>query len=140
MEFFQAGHEIKYFRFRRVATGMIILGCLYNDINDIREAAAATTALFHRVINLGGNNELPTVLIKELVDNVPDFFVGDVITTANQHSSLSPSNMTSAVLLSAKEDALCQERNDSNLVRGLSSEAFARYEGRNLNGNCGLAA
>jgi hypothetical protein len=92
---------------------MIIFGCLYNDINDIRETAAAAAALFHGVINLGGNDELPTILIEEFGDDLPDFLVGDVITTANQHSSLSPSNMTSAVLLSAKEDALCQERNDS---------------------------
>ncbi|NKJ09126.1 hypothetical protein FHT28_002536 [Rhizobium sp. SG570] len=113
MKFFQAGHEIKYFCFRRVTTGMIVLGCLYNDINDIRETSAAATALRHGVINLGGDDELPTVLIQELVDDVPDFLVGDVITATNQHSSLSPSNMTLAVLLSAKEDALCQERNDS---------------------------
>ncbi|WP_245304928.1 hypothetical protein [Rhizobium multihospitium] len=79
----------------------------------MRETTAATAALFHGVINLGGNDELPTVLIEEFGDDLPDFLVGDVITTANQHSSLSPSNMTSAVLLSAKEDALCQERNDS---------------------------
>jgi hypothetical protein len=113
MEFFQAGHEIKYFGFRRVATGMIIFGCLYNDINDIRETTAAAAALFHGVINFCRNDELPTVLIQELVDDVPDFPVGYVITATNKHSSLSPSNMTSAVLLSAKEDALCQERNDS---------------------------
>ncbi|WP_245459192.1 MULTISPECIES: hypothetical protein [unclassified Rhizobium] len=79
----------------------------------MRETAAATAALFHGVIDLGRNDELPTVLIEEFSDDVPDFPVGDVITTANQHSLLSPSNMTSAVLLSAKEDALCQERNDS---------------------------
>ncbi|MBB3611567.1 hypothetical protein FHX11_004528 [Rhizobium sp. BK602] len=110
MEFFQAGHEIKYFGFRRVATGMIVLGCLYNDINDIRETAAATAALRHGVIHLGGDDELPTVLIEELGDDLPDFLVGDVITATNQHSSLSPSNMTFAVLLSAKEDDLCQEK------------------------------
>ncbi|OJY77214.1 MAG: hypothetical protein BGP09_05615 [Rhizobium sp. 60-20] len=97
---------------------MILFGCLYNDINNIRETAAATAAFLHGVINLGGNYELPTVPIEEFGDDLPDFFVGDVITTANQHSSLSPSNMTSAVLLSAKEDALCQERNDSNESAG----------------------
>jgi len=113
MEFFQAGHEIKYFRFRRVATGMIILGCLYNDINDIRETAAATAAFGHGVIDLRRHDKLPTIFIEKIVDDVPDFLVGDVITATNQHSSLSPSNMTLAVLLSAKEDALCQERNDS---------------------------
>ncbi|WP_353619776.1 hypothetical protein [Rhizobium sp. ICMP 5592] len=77
----------------------------------MRETATAATALFHGVIHLGGNDELPTVLIQELVDDVPDFLVGDVITATNQHSSFSPSNMTSAVLLSAKEDGLCQEKN-----------------------------
>ncbi|ENN84269.1 hypothetical protein RHSP_76560 [Rhizobium freirei PRF 81] len=92
---------------------MIILGCLNNNINHIREAAAAATALRHGVINFCRDDELPTVLIEKFGDDFPDFLVGDVITTANQHSSLSPPNMTSAILLSAKEDARCQERNDS---------------------------
>ncbi|MFS8052297.1 MULTISPECIES: hypothetical protein [Rhizobium] len=83
---------------------------MYNDVDDIRETAAATATLRHGVIDLGRNDELPTILIEELDNRLPDFLVGDVITTANQHSSLSPSNMTSAVLLSAKEDDLCQEK------------------------------
>ncbi|WP_245276612.1 hypothetical protein [Rhizobium leucaenae] len=76
----------------------------------MRETAAAAAALRHGVVDLGGNDELPTILIEEFGDDLADFLVGDVITTANQHSSLSPSNMTSAVLLSAKEDDLCQEK------------------------------
>ncbi|MEZ2221962.1 hypothetical protein AB6803_18970 [Rhizobium sp. RCC_161_2] len=83
-------------------------------MNDIRETTAATAALRHGVIHLGRDDELPTVLIQELVDDVPDFLIGDIITATNQHSSLSPSNMTFAILLSAKEEGSCQVKNRVN--------------------------
>jgi hypothetical protein len=86
MELSQAGHEIKYFGFRRVATGVIFL-CRFDDqIDDTGETAAATAALFHGMIDFCRNDELPAILIKKRVDDVPDFLVGNVIATADQHS------------------------------------------------------
>jgi hypothetical protein len=86
MELSQAGHEIKYFRFRRVATGMICLGRLDDQIDDIGEATAATATLFHGMIDFCRNDELPTIFIKEGIDDVLDFRIGNVIATADQHS------------------------------------------------------
>jgi hypothetical protein len=86
MELSQAGHEIKYFRFRRVATGVIFLCCLDDQINDIGKATAAAAALFHGMVDFCRNDKLPAIFIKEGVDDVFDFLVGNVITTADQHS------------------------------------------------------
>jgi hypothetical protein len=94
MKFLKTGHEIKYFAIRRVATGVIILGCLYDQVDNAREASAATTALRHGMIDFGWDNQLPTILVKELVYDLPDFHIGDVVTAADQHVSFSPSNMT----------------------------------------------
>jgi hypothetical protein len=97
MEFSQPGDEIKYFRLRRVAAGVIVLGGLDDDVDDVREATATAAALFHGMIDHGGNDELPAILVQEPVDDVPDFMVGDVIATADQHAFFRL-NMTSAIL------------------------------------------
>ncbi|QWW67729.1 hypothetical protein KQ933_19365 [Rhizobium sp. WYJ-E13] len=107
MEFSQAGHEIKYFRFRRVVTGVIIFGCLDDDIDNVREATAAATAFGHGVIDLCRHDQLPAIFIKKIVDDVPDFLVGYVIATADEHVFIP--NMTLTIVFSAKEDRNCQE-------------------------------
>jgi hypothetical protein len=107
VELFQAGHEIKYFRLRRVATGMIIFGCLDDDIDNVRETAAATAAFGHGVIDLRRHDKLPTIFIEKIVDGVPDFLVGYVIATADEHVFIP--NMTLTIVFSAKEDGNCQE-------------------------------
>ena len=66
MEFSEAGHEIKYFRFRRVAASVIIFGCLDDDIDNVREATAATAALGHGVIDLRRYDKLPAILIEKI--------------------------------------------------------------------------
>jgi hypothetical protein len=40
------------------------------------------------MIHFCRNDKLPTVLIEELVNDVPDIVVGDVIAAANQHDRL----------------------------------------------------
>jgi len=112
MEILQAGHEIKYFGFRRVATGVIVLGGLDDDINDIGEATAAAAALLHGVIDFRRHDKLPTVLIEKAVDNLPDFFVGYVIAAADEHVIIP--NMTFTIVFSAKEDGGCQEKIDTH--------------------------
>ncbi|MBB4237105.1 hypothetical protein GGD57_003701 [Rhizobium esperanzae] len=108
MELFQAGHEIKYFSLRRVTTGMIFLGRLDNDVDDVGETAAATAALFHGVIDLGRHDKLPTVFIEKVGDNLSDFLVGYVIAAADKHVFIP--NMTLTIVFSAKEDDDCQEK------------------------------
>jgi hypothetical protein len=98
MKFLETGHEIKYFAIRRVATGMVIFGCLYYQIYNARETAAATAALRHGVVDFGRDNQLPAILVEELIYDLPDFHIGDVVTAADQHVSFSPSNMTFAYL------------------------------------------
>ncbi|KQS87556.1 hypothetical protein ASG68_13995 [Rhizobium sp. Leaf453] len=85
MELFEAGHEIKNLLIRRGPTGMILLGGADDDIDDIRETAAATAALFHRMVDFRGHDQLPTVLIEKLDDRVLDVLVGDEIAATNQH-------------------------------------------------------
>jgi hypothetical protein len=86
VELSQAGHEIKYFCFRRVPTGMIFLGCLDDKIDDAGKTTAAAASFFHGMINFSGNDELPTVFIEKGVDDFLDFGIGNVIATADQHS------------------------------------------------------
>jgi len=85
MELFEAGHEIKYLGIRRVTTGVIRFGRPNDDIDHVGEAAAATAALLHGVIDLCRHDELPTVLVEKAVDHVDDFFFGDEVAAANQH-------------------------------------------------------
>ena len=115
MEFSEAGHEIKYFVIRRVATGVIFLGCLDDDIDDVGKTAAAAAALLHCMIDLGRDDQLPTVLIEELVDNVPDFLVGDVIAAADEHVFIP--NMTFTIVFFAKEDGCCQEKSGRSVMK-----------------------
>ncbi|MBB4291630.1 hypothetical protein GGE16_003700 [Rhizobium leguminosarum] len=108
MELFQAGHEIKYFSLRRVATGVILLGRLDNDIDDVGETAAAAAAFFHGVVDLRRHDKLPTVFIEKVGDNLPDFLVGYIIAAADKHVFIP--NMTLTIVFSAKEDGGCQEK------------------------------
>jgi hypothetical protein len=88
VELSQAGHKIKYFILRRVAAGVIVLGGLDDDVDDIRKTAATPAAFLHGMIDFGGNDELPAILVEEVVDDLPDFVIGDVIAAADQHRSV----------------------------------------------------
>ncbi|UHS57731.1 hypothetical protein HRS00_13380 [Agrobacterium vaccinii] len=88
MQLSQAGHKIKNIGFRRVATCMIFFCGLDNQFDDGGKAAAATATLGHSVVHFGGNDQLPTVLIEHLVDDVTNVVIGDVIAAANEHGSL----------------------------------------------------
>jgi hypothetical protein len=99
MEVSEAGHEIKYFGIRRVATGVIVLGRLNDDVDHIRETTAATAAFFHSVVDFRRDNKLPTVLIEKAVDNLPDFGVGYVIAAADKHVFIPNMTMTIVFLL-----------------------------------------
>ncbi|EJL56707.1 hypothetical protein PMI09_01712 [Rhizobium sp. CF122] len=111
MECSQAGHEIKYFGFRRVVTGVIFLGCLNDNVDHIREAATAAAPFFHGVVYLCRHDKLPTILLEKLVDDFPDFVVSYVIAAADKHVVIP--NMTFTIVFSAKEDGRCQEKIES---------------------------
>jgi len=64
---------------------MILLGGADDDIDDIGETAAATAALFHRMVDFRGHDQLPTVLIEKLDDRVFNVLIGDEIAATNQH-------------------------------------------------------
>nr|WP_246690986.1 hypothetical protein [Neorhizobium alkalisoli] len=67
----------------------------------MREAAATAASFRHGMIDLGRNNQLPTVFVKKLDDRVPDLLVGNVITAADEHYGR-PGNMTSILSFSQK--------------------------------------
>jgi hypothetical protein len=90
MELSQAGHEIKNFGFRRVVTGVVLFGCLDDEVDDSRKTTATTTTFFHRVVHFCRYDQLPTVFVQELIDDVPDVVVGDVIAATNQHGERRP--------------------------------------------------
>ncbi len=56
-----------------------------DEINDIRETAATATTFAHCVIDFGRNDELPTVFVKKLNNDVLDFPVRDVVAAADEH-------------------------------------------------------
>jgi len=88
MQLSQAGHKIKNIGFRRVATCMIFFCGLDNQFDNGRETAAATATLGHCVVHFCRHDQLPTVLIEHLVDDVANIVIGDVIAAANEHGSL----------------------------------------------------
>jgi hypothetical protein len=108
MEVPEAGHEIKHFGLRRVVTGVIFFSCLNNDINYVRETTATAAPFFHSMVDFCRDNQLPTVLVKKAVDNLPDFGVSYVITAADKHVIIP--NMTITIGFCAKEDGGCQEK------------------------------
>ncbi|MBX4948854.1 hypothetical protein HJA95_04415 [Rhizobium binae] len=87
---------------------MVFLGRLDDDIDHIGEAAAATAALFHRVVDLRRHDKLPTIFVEKVGDNLPDFLVGYIIAAADKHVFIP--NMTLTIVFSAKEDGGCQEK------------------------------
>ena len=91
---------------------MIIFGCLDDDIDNVREATAATATFGHGMINLRRHDQLPAIFIEKIVDDVPDFLVGYVIATADEHVFIP--NMTLTIVFSAKEDRNCQENSQPN--------------------------
>jgi len=91
-----------------VATGVIFLGCLHNDVDDVWKAAAAAAAFFHGVIDFGRHDKLPTVFVEKVGDNLPDFLVGYIIAATDKHVFIP--NMTLTIVFSAKEDGDCQEK------------------------------
>jgi hypothetical protein len=91
-----------------VVTGVIFLGGLNDDVDDIGETAAATAAFFHGVVHLGRYDKLPTVLLEKLIDDFSDLRVGYIVAAANKHVLIP--NMTVTIVFSAKEDADCQEK------------------------------
>ncbi|KRB62897.1 hypothetical protein ASE04_01595 [Rhizobium sp. Root708] len=99
MEVSEAGHEIKYFGFRRVVTGVIFLCRLDYDVDYVRETTATTAPFFHRVIDFCRNNQLPTVLLEKLVDDFPDFVVSYVIAAADKHVVIPNMTFLSSFLL-----------------------------------------
>ncbi|OCJ17111.1 hypothetical protein A6U87_21475 [Rhizobium sp. AC44/96] len=94
-----------------MVTGVIFLCRLNDDVDDVREATAATTPFFHRVIDLCRHDQLPTVLIEKLVDDFPDFVIRYVVTAADKHVVIP--NMTFTIPFSAKGDDKCQEKIES---------------------------
>jgi hypothetical protein len=109
VELSQAGHIHNDFGFRRVAARVIFLGRANDQVDDGGKAAAATAALAHGVVHLRGNDQLPAILVEELHDRIPDFFIAYVITTANEHLA-KPAKYDIQHPLFAKEENECQER------------------------------
>lgn len=69
METLQTVHEINDLGRLGLAGSVIVFGRADNQLDHIREATTATTALAHGMIDLGGNDQLPTIFIKQLSDD-----------------------------------------------------------------------
>lgn len=85
MELLQARQIYNDFVLRRVTLGMIFFRRADNQINDVGETAATAAALAHGMIDFRRNDELPTVFVKKLDDDVLDFLVRYVIAAADEH-------------------------------------------------------
>jgi len=85
VESLQAGHKIKNLGFRRVATGVIVLGRFDDEVDYSRKTAATAATFCHGMVDFCRDNKLPTVLVQQLIDDVADVVVGNVIAAANQH-------------------------------------------------------
>lgn len=58
---------------------------LYDGFNDIWEAAAASAALLHGMVDFCRDNQLPRINIEKLYNSILDLFLGDDIAMAYQH-------------------------------------------------------
>lgn len=67
---------------------MIVFRRFDDQVDDSRETATATTALLHGVIDFRRNDELPTVFVQKLVDDIANVVIGDVIAATNQHDPM----------------------------------------------------
>lgn len=67
---------------------MIVFRRLDNQVDDSRETATATTTLLHGVIDFCRNDQLPTVFVKKLIDDIANVVIGDVIAATNQHEPM----------------------------------------------------
>ena len=85
-----------------MTTGMVFLGRADDKVDHGGETSTAAASLGHCVIDFRGDDKLPTIFIKELVNDVLDFLVGDVIAAANQHNPICPGNMILNVSFFAK--------------------------------------
>jgi len=85
MELLQARQIYNDFVFRRVTQGMIFLRRANNQIHDVGETATTAAAFAHGMIDFRRYDELPTVFVKKLDDDVLDFLVRDVIAAAHEH-------------------------------------------------------
>jgi len=71
-----------------VATGVIFFRGFDDQVDNGGKTAATATTFFHGMIHFCGDDELPTVLVEKLVDDVLDLMISDVIAAANQHDKL----------------------------------------------------
>lgn len=67
---------------------MIFFRRFDDQVDHSRETATATATLLHGVIDFRWDDELPTVFIKKLIDDIANVVVGDVIAATNQHDPL----------------------------------------------------
>jgi len=64
-------------------TKMILFSHPYDRFHDVWEAATATAALGHDIIDGAGNDKLPAILIKKLDNNGFNVFIGNNVAAAN---------------------------------------------------------
>jgi hypothetical protein len=107
-----------------VPLSVIFLGSPDNQIHDIGEATAATAALFHRMVDLDRNDQLPTVLAEELDDRILDLPFGDVIATANQHFKSTWRTLTS--IQSFLQKRTSDVKKESGLMLDISHTPYQR--------------
>ncbi len=62
---------------------MVFFSHPYDGFYDIWEAATATAALIHGIIDSAWHNKLPAIFIKKLDDGVFNFFFGNNVATTD---------------------------------------------------------
>ncbi|MFQ0814140.1 hypothetical protein AVM02_14060 [Brucella anthropi] len=65
-----------------VMTKMILFSHPYDRFHDVWEAATATAALGHGIIDGAGYNKLPAILIEKLDHNRFNIFIGNNVAAA----------------------------------------------------------
>ena len=84
---------------------VIIFGDANNNVHHIREAAAAAAAMRERVVDLGGNDELPGVFAEKAGDGLLDLLFRDHVARADEHSAWTvPSGRRSRLRVKVKSD------------------------------------
>lgn len=70
---------------RRFELGMVSLHYTYNSVDDVGKTPATFALAFQCTENLGRNDQLPGIFVKQTSDGLFDLFLTDDVAVTNQH-------------------------------------------------------
>jgi hypothetical protein len=64
---------------------MVLFRNLFDGLHHIGETSTTLTAFAERMVDFGGHDKLPAILLEEPDDGVLDFLLADIVAMTNDH-------------------------------------------------------